>query len=432
MAIPRWGQGAALVMGACLAIVSAGAAPAAPAESAPADFYAVPTPLPAGAPGDVLKSESYPPALAVPDQVGPWPSGAQRIMYRSTDAHGEAVAVTGTYFDASVPWTEGGPRPLVVLAPGTQGQGDQCAPSKLFAEVVHYTPPLDFSVEYETIQAYALLSRGMDVVVTDYEGLGTPGVHSYIDRRAEGYAVLDAARAVTRLPGSRIGDDSPIGLWGYSQGGGAAASAAELQDSYAPELNIRGTYAGGPPADLRAVALTIDGSLATGFLGYSVNSIYAGYPQTRGEIDGILSPHGREVLDDIATQCTSETIARYGLHRTSEWTSDGRSVAELIDALPNVRAVVDEQRIGRLTPRSPVLIAQGRNDDLVPYGQARTLADDWCRLGATVEFSTQEIPPIAPGFVVGHVLPAGTVLLYALDWMTDRFNGVPAPSTCNV
>ncbi|RVW03641.1 alpha/beta fold hydrolase [Rhodococcus spongiicola] len=437
MAIPRWGQGAALVLGVCLAVVTAGtasaeSAPAAPANSTPADFYAVPTPLPAGAPGDVLKSESYPPALAVPDQVGPWPSGAQRIMYRSTNAHGQAVAVTGTYFDASVPWSGGGPRPLVVLAPGTQGQGDQCAPSKLFAEVVHYTPPLDFSVEYETIQAYALLSRGMDVVVTDYEGLGTPGVHSYIDRRAEGYAVLDAARAVTRLPGSRIGGDNPIGLWGYSQGGGAAASAAELQDSYAPELNILGTYAGGPPADLRAVAQTIDGSLGTGFLGYSVNSIYAGYPQTRAEIDEILSPYGREVLDDIATQCTSETIARYGLHRTSEWTRDGRSFAELIDTLPNVGAVVDEQRIGRLTPRSPVLIAQGRNDDLVPYAQARTLADDWCRLGATVEFSIQEIPPIAPGFVIGHVLPAGTVLPYALNWMTDRFAGVPAPSTCNV
>ncbi|AOW92787.1 lipase [Rhodococcus sp. WMMA185] len=428
MNISRWGRGAALVLGVSLALVTAGTAPAA---SAPTDFYAVPTPLPEGSPGDVLKSESYPPALTVPNQVGPWPSGAQRIMYRSTDAHGNAVAVTGTYFDASVPWTEGGPRPLVVLAPGTQGQGDQCAPSKLFSEVVHYTPPLDFAVEYETTQAYALLSRGMDVVVTDYEGLGTPGIHSYTDRRAEGYAVLDAARAVTRLPGTRIGDDSPIGLWGYSQGGGATASAAELQGTYAPELNIRGTYAGGPPADLRAVAEKIDGGLGTGLLGYSVNAFYAGYPEIRDEIDSVLSPYGRETLDDIATQCVPETTTRYGLHRTSEWTTDGRTFAELIDTLPKVGAVIDEQRIGRVAPPNPVLIAQGRNDDLVPYEQARTLADDWCRLGATVEFSVQEIPPIAPGFVIGHVLPAATVLPHALDWMTARFTGAPAPSTCN-
>ncbi|WFR71584.1 lipase family protein [Prescottella defluvii] len=226
------------------------------------------------------------------------------------------------------------PRPLVVLAPGTQGQGDQCAPSKSFTDRVHYGPPLDFAIEYEIAQTYALLERGMDVVVTDYEGLGTAGVHSYTDRRAQAHAVLDAARAVKSLPDIRIGDDSPIGLSGYSQGGGAVAAATEMQASYAPELNVRGTFAGGPPADLRSVAAAIDGGLATGLLGYAVNSIYAGYPETRADIDGALSPAGRQALDDIANQCVPETIARYGLHRTSEWTRDGRSVAELIDALP--------------------------------------------------------------------------------------------------
>ncbi|GAB2651736.1 alpha/beta fold hydrolase [Prescottella soli] len=413
------------MLGACLAVATAGTA-----SATPVDFYQAPSPLPSGEPGDVLRSEPYVPTLSVPNQAGPWPSGATRIMYRSTDAHGSPVAATATYFDASAPWTGGGPRPLVVLAPGTQGQGDQCAPSKLFTDIVHYNPPLDFAIEYEISQTYALLDRGMDVVVADYEGLGTTGVHSYTDRRAQAHAVLDAARAVKSLPDIRIGDDSPIGLWGYSQGGGAVAAASEMQASYAPELNVRGTFAGGPPADLRSVAGAIDGGLATGLLGYAVNSIYAGYPETRAEIDGALSPAGRQVLDDIANQCVPETIARYGLHRTSEWTRDGRSVAELIDALPTVRAVVDEQRIGRSAPRSPVLIVQGRNDDLIPHAQAERLAADWCALGATVDFSTEEIPPIAPGFIVGHGLPMATGMPRALDWMTDRFAGAAAPSTC--
>lgn len=425
MTIPRWIRWTVVAAATCLTFTAAGTAGA-----APADFYATPEPLPAGAAGDVLKAEGYAPALAVRDQVGPWPSGAQRIMYRSTDARGGAIATTATYFDAAAPWPGGGPRPLVVLAPGTQGQGDQCAPSKLFTEIVHYTPPLDFAVEYEVAQTYALLARGIDVVVVDYEGLGTAGMHSYVDRRAEAHAVLDAARAVKALPGSRIGDDSPIGFWGYSQGGGAAAAATELQAAYAPELNVRGTYAGGPPADLRAVAGALDGGLAAGLLGYAVNSIYAGYPETRAEIDGALAPAGRQILDDIAGQCVPETIARYGLHRTSEWTRDGRTLAQLIDALPNVRAVVDEQRIGRSAPRSPVLIVQGRNDDLIPHTQAQQLAADWCALGATVDFGTEEIPPIAPGFVVGHALPMFTGLPRALDWMTARFDGEPAPTTC--
>ncbi|MBM4586642.1 alpha/beta fold hydrolase [Rhodococcus hoagii] len=418
----------ATVLGACLAAaVTSGVA----ASAAPADFYEVPASALGGAPGTVVDTQPYPPLLSIPNQQGPWPSGAQRIMYRTTDAHGAATAASGTYFDASLPWIGAGPRPLVVLGPGTQGQGDQCAPSRLFQDGIHYNAPLDFAVEYEVLQVHALLSRGIDVVVTDYQGLGTAGMHSYVDRRAQGHAMLDAARAVKALPGSRIGDDNPIGFWGYSQGGGAAASAAEMQPSYAPDLDVRGTYAGGPPADLRAVAAALDGGLATGLLGYAVNSIYAGYPETRADIDGALAPAGRQALDEIAAQCVPETIARYGLHRTTEWTKDGRSLAELIDALPSVSAVVDEQRIGRSTPGSPVLIVQGRNDDLIPHNQATRLAADWCAQGATVEFRTEEIPPIAPGFVVGHGLPMVSGLPSALDWMTDRFDGVPARSGCS-
>ncbi|BCN78860.1 triacylglycerol lipase [Prescottella equi] len=428
MLTPRGMRRIATVLGACLAAaVTSGVT----ASAAPADFYEVPASALGGAPGTVVDTQPYPPLLSIPNQQGPWPSGAQRIMYRTTDAHGGATAASGTYFDASLPWIGAGPRPLVVLGPGTQGQGDQCAPSRLFQEGVHYNAPLDFAVEYEVLQVHALLSRGIDVVVTDYQGLGTAGMHSYVDRRAQGHAMLDAARAVKALPGSRIGDDNPIGFWGYSQGGGAAASAAEMQPSYAPDLDVRGTYAGGPPADLRAVAAALDGGLATGLLGYAVNSIYAGYPETRADIDGALAPAGRQALDEIAAQCVPETIARYGLHRTTEWTKDGRSLAELIDALPSVSAVVDEQRIGRSTPGSPVLIVQGRNDDLIPHNQATRLAADWCAQGATVEFRTEEIPPIAPGFVVGHGLPMVSGLPSALDWMTDRFDGVPARSGCS-
>ncbi len=428
MLTPRGMRRIATVLGACLAAaVTSGVT----ASAAPADFYEVPASALGGAPGTVVDTQPYPPLLSIPNQQGPWPSGAQRIMYRTTDAHGAATAASGTYFDASLPWIGAGPRPLVVLGPGTQGQGDQCAPSRLFQDGVHYNAPLDFAVEYEVLQVHALLSRGIDVVVTDYQGLGTAGMHSYVDRRAQGHAMLDAARAVKALPGSRIGDDNPIGFWGYSQGGGAAASAAEMQPSYAPDLDVRGTYAGGPPADLRAVAAALDGGLATGLLGYAVNSIYAGYPETRADIDGALAPAGRQALDEIAAQCVPETIARYGLHRTTEWTKDGRSLAELIDALPSVSAVVDEQRIGRSTPGSPVLIVQGRNDDLIPHNQATRLAADWCAQGATVEFRTEEIPPIAPGFVVGHGLPMVSGLPSALDWMIDRFDGVPARSGCS-
>ena len=39
-------------------------------------------------------------------------------MYRSTDAQGKPVAVTGTYIEPDVPWPGNGPRPLLAYATG--------------------------------------------------------------------------------------------------------------------------------------------------------------------------------------------------------------------------------------------------------------------------------------------------------------------------
>ncbi|MDI6630722.1 MAG: lipase, partial [Rhodococcus sp. (in: high G+C Gram-positive bacteria)] len=112
-------------MGVTAPVVSAAPSTGSTVES---DFYIPPSPLPAGSPGDVIRSEPSHLALSVPGIGGPLPGAATRIMYRSNDSNGEANAVTGTYIDPAAAWTGPGPRPLVVLAPGTQGQGDQCAP----------------------------------------------------------------------------------------------------------------------------------------------------------------------------------------------------------------------------------------------------------------------------------------------------------------
>jgi alpha-beta hydrolase superfamily lysophospholipase len=96
-----------------------------------------------------------------------------------------------------------------------------------------------------------MVARGFAIVMTDYQGLGTPGLHTYVNRVAQGNAMLDAARAAKKLTGTSLKPDGPLAFWGYSQGGGAAASAAELASRYAPELKVVGTYAGAPHADLK-------------------------------------------------------------------------------------------------------------------------------------------------------------------------------------
>ena len=143
---------------------------------------------------------------------------------------------------------------------GTQGLADRCAPSR----------QLSAGSEYEGAFLSGVLSRGYAVAVTDYEGLGTPGVHTYMARRSQAAAVLDIGRAARQLPDLGVPAAGPVAVAGYSQGGGAAAAAAELAPAYAPELTLVGAVAGAVPADLAAVGESLDGGPYASFALYAV------------------------------------------------------------------------------------------------------------------------------------------------------------------
>ncbi|MGQ4428967.1 lipase family protein, partial [Streptomyces violaceoruber] len=195
-------------------------------------FYTPPSELPA-ADGTLIRHEPLPLALSLPGIDGPLPGRATRLMYKSTDANGEAVAVTGAYVEPAAKWRGDGPRPLVAVAPGTMGQGDQCAASMALEHPLQLNGQT-VSVGYEDLSVYRLLLRGVAVVVTDYVGLGTTDrLHTYVNRVDGAHAVLDAVRAARSLDSASVTSDSRVGLFGYSQGGGATAAAAELQPSYA-------------------------------------------------------------------------------------------------------------------------------------------------------------------------------------------------------
>lgn len=418
--IGRCGAAIAAVIGAVVA-----GSPAVAVASAGTDFYQPPPTLPVQV-GDVIRTEPLPLAW----QVGDLPATATRIMYRSSDTHDSANAVTGVFFDPALPWTGPGPRPLVSMAAGTQGQGDKCAPSRTIGTVLQFTPPSDAIVSYEAVFVGALLSRGIAVVLTDLEGLGTPGAHTYVNRAASAHAVLDAARAAKRLPGTGIMPDGPVAFWGYSQGGGASAAAVELAPEYAPELDVRGAFAGAPPADLAATLDRIDGATLFGAIGYTLNGMAQTYPEARPMIEAELNDRGRQLLADVQNQCVGETRLQYGFQRSEAFTRTGEPLSTVLARYPIAQELFAEQKIGNRTPQAPVLIQAAVNDDTVPYGQVRQLANDWCGKGATVQLSSNTLPPISPGAGLNHALPYPLGIGESLTWVTDRFAGVPAPSSC--
>ncbi|MFK4150066.1 lipase family protein [Streptomyces sp. NPDC004065] len=391
-------------------------------------FYNPPTALPT-TDGTVIRSEPLPLALSLPGPHGPLPGRATRLMYKSTDAGGGPVAVTGAYIEPAARWDRGGPRPLVVVAPGTMGQGDQCAASMGLEHPVTFNGRT-MSVGYEDLSVHRLLAEGVAVVVTDYVGLGaTDRLHTYVDRVDEAHAVLDAARAARSVAGASVTAASPVGLFGYSQGGGATAAAAELHRSYAPDVPLAGTYAGAPPADLTEVTEAIDGSELAGALGWSLNGFLQSAPELRPIAEAHLNRAGRAALADLSTMCVGDALFGYGYTRSTRWTTDGQSVSDVIRSTPALQAFLDGQRIGRLRPTGPVRVATGTSDDLVPHAQARRLAADWCRQGADVTYEAVVLPDVGSA-LVNHFGPLLADQGSAVAWLTDRLAGRPARSDC--
>lgn len=391
------------------------------------EFYTPPDPLPPGTPGDVIRSEPSPLVLEPSGQLGAIMATGTRIMYRSTDARGQPMAVTGTYFEPFNAWPGRGPRPLIVYGPGTQGQGDQCAPSRQFNQGIHFSPFLDFTFNYEELFVATMVARGFAIVMTDYQGLGTPGLHTYVNRVAQGDAMLDAGRAALRLPGTSLDPDGPVAFWGYSQGGGAAASAAELASSYAPELHVVGTYAGAPPADLKELFPYADGSALVGVVGYALNSVITTYPEFADLIRSKLTPRGLDLLQKVQDQCIAETAAKFMFRHLQPYFNV--DIDEAVNEEP-FASLFDMQRIGKLNPDAPVLILSNRFDPLVPWTAANQLGRDWCSRGADVQFWTNEQPPFLNKAVVNHALPMLVDGERAMQWIADRFNGLPTTPNC--
>ncbi|MGZ8177804.1 lipase family protein [Williamsia sp. SKLECPSW1] len=410
-----------LVTSVAVAAATAVVVGAAPAQAAPGDaFYTPPAQLPS-AQGAIVKTRPVSIFLQIPGNPRPFPGAAQTVMYTSRLQDGSPTAVTGTYIEPFAPWRGRGPRPTIVMAPGTIGQGDQCAPSKLLSFPVGIdTKNLTLGANYEELFANILLYQGYRILMTDYIGMGTPGVHTYVNRVEEGHAVLDGARAALSL--GKLPAGSPIGFWGYSQGGGATASAAEMASTYAPELNIKGTYAGAPPADLGKVMQAVDGSSIAGVIGYTVNGLVARYPELGPLIQKEASPAGKAALKQLANSCIGDTAFRYGFHRTNEWTTSHQSLYQISQKYPQIQKALADQLIGTMKPNAPVLVDTGINDDIIPHGQVLEMVRSWRAKGAQVTVVNDGTPPIFPKLAVNHALPYLFSTLPASQFLYDRFN----------
>src|SRR5271155_69400 len=294
-------------------------------------FSTPPSPTPAGSAGELVW---YRPATVNLNVTLP-SIKAWTVLYQSTDQHGKPDWVTGTVIVPTAKWSGKGERPVVSYAEGTQGLAHQCAPSLQIAE----------GTEYDGGAIIESLKKGYAVTATDYQGYTNGSVPTYSAGKAEGQAVLDAVRAGAQVPGSGITEKDPLVLWGYSQGGQAASWAAELQSSYASDVNMIGLAAGGVPSNLQAVGGFDNASVGTAFGLDGLIGLSQAYPEDFN-LASLSNTAGLEAAGKLLSECAIQSLAEFRDVNDDAYTTGNKTFTQLEAEHPAIEKVIDEQHLG--------------------------------------------------------------------------------------
>ncbi|SDI94435.1 triacylglycerol lipase [Rhodococcus triatomae] len=423
-----WAAAAAAALGIQIMLGGTAAAEPDPVPIAPAQV--VPTPpefdgafydprsdvVAAAQPGQILAARQV--NLAHFSLV-PLNADAWQVSFRSTNTRGEPIAAVTTLMKPRGGTADAG-RHLLSVQVAEDSLARYCAPSYALQQFSAPSPltgqvvvPLEF-----LLHAAAALHQGWAVAIPDYQGPNS----AYAAGPLHARIVLDGIRAAENFePLQLSGADTRVGLMGYSGGAIATGHAAELHDSYAPELNIVGAAEGGIPADLGALVNLANNNLGAGMILGGVIGVSRESTELAEFLDRTLTPEARLLVAAKDPLCVSYQSA---LLPFSNMKGMIATAGDPLDD-PVVREVLDDMAMGKHTPRTPMFMYQSNPDWLIPVGPVNDLVDTYCQdPNARVQYTRDHasehlsLEPIAA--------PA------AMMWMRDRMNGIPVEPGCSV
>ena len=331
------------------------------------------------APGTLLSHDEIPTRITG--------ARAWRVRYTSRDVNGAATESTGLVI---VPTAPGAHRPVLTWCHGTTGLGDAACPSAqpdpARELTVYFSIEATRSIDYGIPGLQALIDDGWIVCATDYQGLGTPGMHQYTVNRTNARDAINIVHAALSMD---IGAARVVGAMGWSQGGGTAAALAELDPDDYGDLRLVGTvpmspavpsiglkHPTGPAAALAGGDSAPDSHLVMLFAG-----VAAANPDLR--LSDILTPLGVRIVEGTyETQPVhhlNDTIAR--LFRLQGPILDVNQTA-----VPAWLAALTAASAAQKRPICPILMCVDAFDGgtVVPVAWQTDYADAVAQLGGSV------------------------------------------------
>jgi alpha-beta hydrolase superfamily lysophospholipase len=344
---------------------------------------------------------------------------AWRAVYTSVSGvDGGSREVSGTFFvPRGTPPVNGWP--LISLAHGTTGIGNDCGPSRQ-PDLMGYAPLVE-----------SFLADKYAVALTDYEGLGESGSHPYLEPRTAAFNTIDAARAMREISATVSARWMAVG---YSQGGQAVWAANELNSYYGNDLQLQGAVSLAPAVNLTGVAdLVASGSLTDDQRARFPLGI-VGFTRYNPDLDADAFLHGSaEYFRELHRRCEPPTDSQQSTGRQMEapvlWQTVVGRLRDANDVKPaspqDVVKFRDAMRRVALPQRpldKPMLVVNGEYDTQVLPEWVRSAVSRSCALGGQIQYL--QIPDADHDYLIPKVADT-------MDrWIADRFAGTPAPSNC--
>jgi pimeloyl-ACP methyl ester carboxylesterase len=307
------------------------------------------------------------------------------LLYTSRTPDGKQDVVSGS---VSVPKGKApkGGWPVISWAHGTTGAADSCAPTR-----IRPTSIVAPYVAYVHPQFEDWIKAGYAVVATDYQGLGTPGPHSYLVGEAEGRSVVDMVSAARQLVPSL---SHKFLIAGHSQGGQSSLFAASLADDYAPGLKLKGTASYAPASHLKTQAELLPSLTSPSGLSAIAALILEGASTVTDDIqiNKLLTPDAKALFPQTGQTCLPQLAESdsFGGMAPADLLKKNADTTALYEVLDGMNPAV---KIG-----PPVFLAQGTADTTVfPFftDQLNGELDD---LGDKVDYKTY--PGVNHGAIV--------------------------------
>lgn len=368
-------------------------------------FYAVPGSLEDLAPGTILGHRKPPAPIAAFGVAKSNLDDSYQILYRTTDRSGNATA---TVLTVLVPHNADYTKVLSYQVAEDAPTFD-CAPSYAF-QFASATGGLLGTIvsQAELLLIQAAMEQGWVVIVPDFQGPKA----AFLDNRLAGQAILDGIRAAIQSKNiTGIEQDPTISMWGYSGGGITTAWAAELQPTYAPELEIVGAAIGGTEPKIPTVVDMVNRTpfaalLASGMLGLA-NS----YPVIADILDERIKPKYKPLFERAKRQCLGANFLDFMFKDVTSM-FDGPDVTEL----PETLEIMAQNAMGQAVPRIPVFLYKAVFDQVSPIRETDAIYDFYCANGVSIEYQRNFLAEHGTGAITG----APGALAYLIDVMNGR------------